>query len=350
MRATVLQYAVASLVVMSPAPAMGASLTITFATSQSQADAVRDTIRLGGRTIAAGDSVAGPVLVAAGDLRVRGTVVGTAVSLLGDIIVEDGGRITGDAIAVLGSVVAASGAVGGTGRSFEGSFRWLSEVQEAAPVEPQGTGHALSLALGWLVVMLLVGIGVLIFASNYMDGVTDVLEQSFWRSFLVGLAAEVAMVPLLVLIVAGLAVTLVGILLIPFAFVAYVLAIAGLVTLGFLAVAQLVGGSFGRRSAVPSRGQALSALIVGLSIFMGGWVIAAAFQWWPFLSGMIRLAAFAVCYVAATAGLGAAVLSRGGTNRDVSTPQPEPDDQVPSWQTPTPVTGVAAARRPARTG
>lgn len=346
MRATVLQVAVASLVVMSPAPALGATVTITFATSQSQTPT--DTIRLGGRTIAAGDSVRGPILVAAGDLRVQGTVVGTAVSLLGDIIVEDGGRITGDAIAVLGSVQGAAGSVAGTGRSFEGSFRWLRDVEEAPPVTRDGTGHALSLALGWLVVMLLVGIGVLILASNYLDGVTDVLEQSFWRSFLVGLAAEVAVVPLMVLIVAALAVTLVGILLVPFAVVAYVLAIAGLVTLGFLAVAQLVGGSIGRRSAVPSRGQALRALILGVSIFMGGWVIAAAFQWVQFLSGFIRLAAFAVCYVAATAGLGAAVLSRGGTNRDVTTPQPEPSGEVPSWQTPTPVTGVAAARRPVK--
>ena len=57
-------------------------------------------------------------------------------------------------------------------------------------------------------------------------------EQSCWRSFRWA-RRELAIVPLLVLVVAGLAVTLVGILLIPFAIVACVLAVAGLVTLGF---------------------------------------------------------------------------------------------------------------------
>jgi hypothetical protein len=152
-------------------------------------------------------------------------------------------------------------------------------------------------------------------------------------------------------VVAGLAITLVGILLIPFAIVAYVLALAGLVTLGFLAVAQSVGGGIGRSSpTAQARGQALRALVFGVGLFMGSWVIAAAFQWWPFLSGLLRMAAFAVTFVAATAGLGAAVLSRGGTHRDAAAPEPEPASEAPVWQTPTPVTGVAAARRPVKAG
>jgi hypothetical protein len=350
MRATVLQYTVASLIVMSPAPAVGSAMTVTFAAPQAQESAfATDTLRLGGREVAAGDSVRGPVLVAAGDLRVSGTVVGTAVSLLGDIVVEEGGLITGDAVAVLGSVRGDPAAIGGSVRSFTGSFSWLSDVR-SEPVPRRNTADALSLSFGWLVMILLIGIGVLVFAGGYLDGVTDVLEQSFWRSFLVGIAAELGLVPVLVLVVAALAITLVGILLIPFAIVAYVLAVAGLVTLGFLAVAQLVGGSFGRKPATAQpRGQALRALVFGVVLFMGSWVVAAAFQWWPFLAGLLRMVAFAITFVAATAGLGAAVLSRGGTHRDAAAPEPqEPTNQAPVWQTPTPVTGVAAARRPVK--
>ena len=50
------------------------------------------------------------------------------------------------------------------------------------------------------------------------------------------------LLPGLVVFVVALAITVIGVLLIPFAIVAYVIAAAGLVTLGFLAVARLTGG------------------------------------------------------------------------------------------------------------
>lgn len=356
MRATVFPIAVASLFVGTPASASTALPAFTFATTSTPAQAQAasasgDTLRLGGRVIAAGDTVTGPVLVAAGDLRVRGTIVGTAISLLGDVVVEEGGSVTGDAIAILGNVLTPAGAVGGLARSYAASFHVFPGDTEAAPPRTRkGTADALALSVGWLVVMLLIGIGVLIFAGQYMDGVTDVLERSFWRSFLVGLAAEFGLVPVLVLLVAGLAVTLVGILLIPFAIFAYVLAVAGLFTLGFLAVAQMVGGSLGRAGGSQARGRALRGLVVGVTIFMGSWVVASAFQWWPLGTAILQMLAFALTFVAATAGLGAAVLSRGGTRRDVVATEPEDTGQGPAWQTPTPVAGVTAARRPVKAG
>ena len=113
----------------------------------------------------------------------------------------------------------------------------------------------MGLSLGWLVMMLLIGIGVLVFAGAYLDGVTDVLEQSFGRSFLVGIAGELGVIPVMVLICAGLAVTVVGILLIPFAIVAYVLAVAGFLTLGL----PVRGATGGRRHGFGSRRSARDA-------------------------------------------------------------------------------------------
>jgi len=349
MRATVIAYAVASLIVVAwrtPANAQETGTAVTAATQEGQRPAAgSDTIRFGGRTIAAGDTVNGPVLAAAGDLRVRGVIRGTAVAIGGDIIIEEGGSITGDAIAVLGNVVTLRGTVGGASRTFSRSFAWLEEVDQAPPVR-RGTSDAMGLSLGWLVIMLLIGIGVLVFAGAYLDGVTDVLEQSFGRSFLVGIAGELGMIPLLILVCAALAVTVVGILLIPFAIVAYVLAVAGFLTLGFLSVARLAGGSIGSGRG-EARGRALRALVVGIGIFMGTWVLAAAFQWSPAISGILRMIALAVTWVAATAGFGAAILSRGGTHRDAA--KKAVVDESAAWQTPTPITGVAAARKPVRT-
>ena len=74
-------------------------------------------------------------------------------------------------------------------------------------------------------------IGVLLFAGDYLEGVVDSLEGRFGRSFWAGVAAQLALAPVLVLLVVALAVTILGILLIPFAIVAFVLAVAGLIAI-----------------------------------------------------------------------------------------------------------------------
>ena len=50
--------------------------------------------------------------------------------------------------------------------------------------------------------------------------------------------------------------------------------------------------------------------------------------------------------VAVTAGFGAVLISRAGTRRTVPPQAPVAPLDDMSWQTPTPVSGVAAARRP----
>ena len=354
MRATVLCAAVASLFAgVSSAQERPADTTRSSGLPQQtdsapRSQAVTDTIQFGDRDIPAGTTVAGPIVVAIGDLRVRGTINGNAVVIAGDVVVEPGGRITGDAIAALGSVHAAPGSVGGQQRSMTGIFGRSLGIDRAEEVERRTTRGMISLTLGWLVVMLLIGIGVLVFAGNYLEGAVDVLERSYWRSFVAGLAGQVAIVPAMVLIVLALTITVVGILLIPFALVAFVLATAGLITLGFLAMARLTGGSIGaaRVESLRERGKALRGLLLGITLYLGMWVVAAAFQWSPVVSGILRAIAFVITYAAATAGFGAAILSRGGTRRDVAAARRPADDQMAVWQTPTPVTGVTAARRP----
>lgn len=335
--------------------ASSASLSLSLPTSPVAAQPAAaatpraDSLKLGGRVIAAGTTVDGPVVVAGGDLEVFGTITGSAVAIAGDVVVHQGGRVTGDAIAAFGEVTLDGGAIEGDMRSLTGlwgeSLRSSLSGQGLAPT----TRSPLQLAFGWFGVMLLIGLGVLIFASSYLDGVVDVLQESFWRSFFVGIAGELGILPAMVLLVVGLAITILGALLIPFAVVAFVLAVAGLATLGFIAVAQLTGGSIGGKAAerLSARGGALRAVIVGVSLYMGLWVAATAAGFIPAAGTVLRLAALLVTYVAVTAGFGAALLSRGGTRRDAAVLQaPAPASDAASWQTPTPVTGVVAARRP----
>lgn len=309
-----------------------------------------DQITMGGRTIAAGTEVAGPVAAAGGPIHVYGTVTGNVIAIGGDVIVHAGGRVTGDAIAALGTVTLDGGRVSGDMRQLGGSIGEIPRKATAAAPESRvgATRHALALACSWLVILVLIGIGVFVFANDYLDTVTESLEGRFGRSFWAGVAAQLALAPVLALLCIALAVTIIGALLIPFAVVAYILAVVGLLTLGFLAVARITGESVSPSASrgMHARGAMLRALVVGVVLYMSLWVIASAFAWAPMVQTILRGIAVAITWVAATAGFGAAVLTRGGKRRPQGTfAAAVPVNDLP-WQTPTPVAGVVAARRP----
>ena len=304
---------------------------------------------MGGRSIAASTEVGGPIAVAGGPLHVYGTINGDAIAIGSDVIVHPGGRVTGNAVSALGTVSVVGGTVAGEIRQLGGALGAIPARAETVETPTRSTRHALALSSSWLVILVLIGIGVLVFAGDYLEGVVDSLEGRFGRSFWAGIAAQLALAPVLALLIVALAVTVIGILLIPFAIVAYVLAVAGLLTLGFLAIARITGESVAPAASrrYHARGAALRGLVIGVTIYMGLWVLASAFAWAPMVETVLRGVAVAITWVATTAGLGAAVLSRGGTRRSsatTATPLAAVND-VP-WQTPTPVTGVVAARRP----
>ena len=123
------------------------------------------------------------------------------------------------------------------------------------------------------------------------------------------------MLPVLLILIVALAVSVIGILLIPFAIVAYAIACAGLVTLGFLAVARLVGGAVWRGGDASARARAFGAIALGVAIFFALWMVAALLTWAPLAATVVRAAALAATWSAMTLGLGAAILSRAGTHR-----------------------------------
>jgi hypothetical protein len=304
-----------------------------------------DSVTPGPRTVPAGTTVHGPV-VALGPIDVAGRVEGSVVSLAGDVTVAKGGAVTGDAVSVGGRVVV-EGEVGGEMRAMSGVPNRPVATAAAADIRSplQRTYDAMRLVAGTFGVLLIVAVGVLLFAGRNLDEVVATLELRFGRAFWVGVVGQVLILPALVVLLVALAVSVIGILLIPFAVVAYAIAIAGLVTLGFLAVARLVGGAVWHSAAdTTPRSRALAGLAVGLAIFFALWMIAAALAWAPMAAMVVRAAALAATWAAMTLGLGAAILSRAGTHRRVAAgTRPV---ELASWQTPTPLTGVVAARRP----
>jgi len=305
-----------------------------------------DSFQLGGRTIAAGVKYQGRAAAAYGDLVVNGTVNGDAIAVDGDIVIQKGGHITGDALAIRGRVRQAGGLV-------DGEIRSLSSLvtEDRSALQPTGaarTRRAVLIVGSVLAVALLIGLGVLLFAGDNLAGVVGTLEHSFGRSFLVGIAGELALAPVLIVGLVGLAITILGILLIPFAAVAYVLAAAGLFTLGFLAIARVTGDSFTRANAnrVGERQASLRALTLGVLVYFAIWLVAAGFSWSSVAGPILRIIAAIITWVAITAGAGAVILSRGGTRREAHVAAKAEVEDSRSWETPTPVSGVVAARRP----
>lgn len=309
-----------------------------------------DSFTVGPRQVAASATLRGPVAVMQGTLDVFGRVDGDVIAVDGDVVLHRGAIVTGDAVSIGGHVALDGGRV-------DGEVRTLSAPSSGARIardsQPLTTWQSVKLVIGWFAVLVIIGLGVMIFAEPNMNGVIQALERSFARAFWFGVLGEIMALPALLLLCIGLVLTLLGILLVPFAIVAYCIAVAGLLALGFLAVALLTGSIWSRaQPTTPASARAanLRSLLIGLVVYMGLWMLAALFTWQPIAGAVLRGLALAVSWVAVTVGLGAALLSRAGTRHlepKIGGVQrrPAPDDLA--WQTPTPVTGVTAARRPA---
>ena len=307
-----------------------------------------DNFSPGAREVRMDEQVMGDLVVFRGNADVRGSVEGDVVTFFGDVILHPGARVTGDAIAVGGRTRLEGGTVDGEIRSITGAvFTPVADVARRGSA--RSTSRNLALALGWFLFLGLLGGFLALFAREKLERIAETVRDDFTRAFMVGLLGELAIAPAIVLSIIALAITIIGLLLIPFAIVALCLATAGALALGFLAVSFLAGETFQRRGALASTdaGRALKAVLLGLSFYLGLWLLAAAFTSVGFIGGLLKLVSAALTWVAVTVGFGATILSRGGTRVPGATmiDAPVPEDEA-SWQTPTPVSGVAAARRP----
>lgn len=305
----------------------------------------QDSIARGGLAVAAG-STTGRV-AALGPLDVFGTVNGDAVALDGDVVVHKGGRISGDAVSVGGTVRLDGGTVDGEMRSIDRAIT-PSAVSVASSSGFLSMLDELQTAMGSLVVMVLLGFAAMVFAEERLRVVAGAIEARFGRALFAGILTEVSFIPGIVLAAVLLVITLVGIVLLPVAIPGIFVLGALLAVLGFLAVSRVAGQALTRRAATVSvRGAELRSMLAGLFFFFGLWLVAALLSWVPVLGSLLHALAFVVTWAAATVGLGAAVITRGG-GRPTSAPVAAPHEEAElGWQTPTPISGIAAARRQA---
>lgn len=264
-------------------------------------------VQTGDLTVPAGTTTSGSVMVIRGNLDVYGNVDGAATAVLGDVIVHEGGRVRGGAVAL-------GGHVRNEGGSILGVIKDVGPTHNRATVSfggrPRTTLGSLAAALLWLVVLLLVGTFVLFYMRDYFKRAVEVVTNETGRSLLTGVLGGIASIPALIAIIVALAITIIGVFLIPIGVAVFLIAVSGIAILGFLAVAQVAGIAIaGKREAETPAGQELQFLYTGILAFSAMWIVAAAFTWFPILGSTLRMIAFAVTLVAVATGFGAVILS-----------------------------------------
>ena len=306
--------------------------------------------RIGNFSIGSGESQQGDVLVLNGNADLYGRLSGNLVTVEGDITLHPGSYVSGSVLAYGGQVREAGGQV-------TGDMITLGTLAAAGLAEaPPASTAPLVLALrnvaglaGIFLTLLGIGFGLVLFGKPNLEIISDTVSHTFGRSFAVGVLAQVLVVPTFGVLIVGLILSVVGILLIPFAVIAAVLLVLVAVLAGFLGVTHALGEKYTRRQLArgvlgsPNSYRYVVTGLAGMIILWSGW---AAFGWVPVLGWVAFGAAAVVTWFLLTVGLGAALLSRLGLAGHFAGRFIAPETLTDEYLWATPQFGVPAARRP----
>jgi hypothetical protein len=194
------------------------------------------------------------------------------------------------------------------------------------------------------------GFGLVMFGRPNLEVVSDTVSHSFGRAFATGLLGQLLLLPTFGMLVVGLILSVVGIVLLPFAVVVYALLVIVGAVGGYLAVAHAMGETYTRRrlalGAMIGSPNSYRYLLVGLGALAAFWVAWSVFGWVPVAGDLIRGAAILVTWLLATAGFGAALLSRAGIRENFAGRLLPPEALTDEYLWATPQYGVTAAKRP----
>lgn len=320
------------------------------------ADQLRITIpdgqaRVGDYIIGSDETVTGNLLVLHGNADLYGTLRGNLAAVDGDVIVHTGAVLDGDALAIDGGVRNAGGQIRGEIRTLS---RQVAQPASTTATRPASAPLAIlrngAGLLGVFLTLLVIGFGLVLFARTNLEVVADTVSHSFGRAFLAGLIAQMLVLPTFGMLVVGLILSVVGVLLLPFAVIVYVLLVILGILGGFLAVAHAMGENYTRRRL--ARGAAITTAnsyrylttgLTGLLVLWGAWVL---FGWVPVAGALIKGSAFLATWVVGTAGFGATLLSRAGARESFAGRLIPAEALTDEYLWATPQFGVPAARRP----
>ena len=310
------------------------------------------TARLGDFSIGSNESVPGHLLVVQGTADIYGRLLGNLVTVEGDVVLHPGAVVSGDILTLGGEVRDEGGEIGGEVRTFRTASVLEAPLRAVAPA-PSAIATVFRRAAGVIGVFLTLcalGFGLVMFGRPNLEVVSDTVAHSFGRAFATGLVGQILLLPTFGMLVVGLILSVVGIVLLPFAVVVYALLVIVGVLGGYLAVAHAMGETYTRRrlalGAMIGSPNSYRYLLVGLGALAAFWMAWSIFGWVPVAGELIRGAAILVTWLLATAGFGAALLSRAGIRENFAGRLIPPEALTDEYLWATPQFGVTAAKRP----
>ena len=310
------------------------------------------TARRGSFIVGSAEALEGDLLVVQGDADVYGRLNGNLVTVEGDVIVHPGALVSGDILALGGEVRDMGGEIGGESRALRSStvFAPAAAVAEAEVGALTVVGRRLAGVLGVFLTLAALGFGLVMFGRPNLEVVSDTVSHSFGRAFVTGLLGQILVIPTFGMLIVGLILSVAGILLLPFAVAVYGLLVVVAALGGFLAVAHAMGETYVRRrmamGVVIGSPNSYRYLVVGLGALAVLWLAWSMFGWVPVAGTLIGVAAFLVTWLLATAGFGAALLSRAGIRENFAGRLIPPEALTDEYLWATPQFGVPAGRRP----
>ena len=281
-------------------------------------------IHTGNYTVAAGEVVEGTLIVVGGNLTVRGHVTGSAIAIDGNVRLLPSARVDSDAVAVGGRVIGSHSLVGGSVRMFGGRHPIADIAPQPSASVASEVGRHLATFLGTLVALASIGFGLTFFAPKQLDVIATRVAQDPGRSFMAGLFAQPLILPVASMLVIALTISVVGIILVPFAIIAATLAVVAAAIAGYLAVAQNVGTRYLRQKKTQSPAVVITpyrATVRGLIFMTGIWIPAVLLGWIQIVGTTMIVAALAFTWVMVTAGFGAVLTTRAGTSDSLLGPR-----------------------------
>jgi len=310
------------------------------------------TARLGDFSIGSNESVPGHLLVVQGTADIYGRLLGNLVTVEGDVVLHPGAVVSGDILTLGGEVRDEGGEIGGEVRTFRTTSVLEAPLRAVAPA-PSAIATVFRRAAGVIGVFLTLcalGFGLVMFGRPNLEVVSDTVAHSFGRAFATGLVGQILLLPTFGMLVVGLILSVVGIVLLPFAVVVYALLVIVGVLGGYLAVAHAMGETYTRRrlalGAMIGSPNSYRYLLVGLGALAAFWMAWSIFGWVPVAGELIRGAAILVTWLLATTGFGAALLSRAGIRENFAGRLIPPEALTDEYLWATPQFGVTAAKRP----
>lgn len=295
-------------------------------------------------TVAANQLVEGNLALLSGDLDLKGTVDGDVLVLDGTLTLGPTADVAGDILQVGGDIVDAGGSVSGEMVSLlagdlaslvSGDFEVDIADETDVPVRVNvrsgdrgffgsighNIGHAISgimAAIVWLLALSVLGFVVVYFFRSRLEVAAGVIRTDTVRSFGVGLAGQLLVLPVLLLLVVGIVTWLV----IP----VYALAVALAIPAGYLAVAHAVGEAveeqrfdwmerFNNLRGSSSYHYVFKGLLFLLAPFAIGSALYLLGGMLGFVRGLMFFAAGVLTWAAVTTGFGAIIITRAGGRR-----------------------------------